>query len=708
MSAFEQLKPEIRSYIWDEGWEELRPIQEATINFFFEEECNIVCASPTASGKTEAAFLPAISSIDDWREGVKIVYVSPLIALINDQFRRVNDLCDSQNIVITSWHGESSQAAKKKLLENPSGIVLITPESIEALLSRKPSVARHLFSDVETFIVDEMHNFIGSPRGTHLSSLLSRLNQFCRGNARYIGLSATLNKETYDECKKFFPGMRDTKVLVDHNRNSFTREIHFRESRKGIPSDMIDEIYEHSKHESLLVFPNSRGSVEEIAVSLTQRGARDQSLIPYFAHHSSVSKEIRSYVEWFAKSGEDQLFTICCTSTLELGVDIGAVDAICQVGAPPSAASLAQRLGRSGRRKNNGKLYGYATNPWSLLQLYASLELFSEGYVEKSGLERKPFTVLFQQILSLLVQHNGLTKVDLLKLLRVSSCWNSIENEEIDLLVDHMIETLHIQVVGSEMIVGIQGEKIVESKEFYSHFVGNDEYQVTDHSRNIGSLVRTPWMYEGDNVYLATKIWTIKSIDDRTKKIFVTPATSGKPPSFGGLSTDISFDVAQKMLRLLINTEALPSYLSSAAQNAILRLAQDLNITEADLDIPILIKNSEDNQVIFTFAGSQVNRTIWVLLQLSNPNLEVELDDPKGRFSAKNLLGEIRSLNSGEINKEELESLLCENIELLNILGYKYKYFEFLPYKLQARMAIEDLLDLRGANHVIKHLLMSI
>ena len=168
MSSYQLLKKSIREYIYDMKWERLTKIQESSIEKVNSTQDNLILASPTATGKTEAAFLPAINSIDNWKNGVKIVYISPLIALINDQFKRILKLCNYMDISVTSWHGESSRTEKAKLINDPKGILLITPESIEAMLCLRPDEVMSLFKGTEWIIIDEIHNFLGNNRGLHL------------------------------------------------------------------------------------------------------------------------------------------------------------------------------------------------------------------------------------------------------------------------------------------------------------------------------------------------------------------------------------------------------------------------------------------------------------------------------------------------------------------------------------------------------------
>ena len=190
--SFDLLSQPIRKYVRDKRWEELRPIQHAAITRIMESDRNFILASRTASGKTEAAFLPVLSKINLSDEGVQVLYISPLIALINDQFMRVEELCTYLEIPVTKWHGEAKRSAKDRLLKYPSGIVLITPESLEAMFVNKPYQVHALFSNLKYVIIDEIHSFIGSDRGRQLQSLLSRLRFIHKTNFSIIGLSALL------------------------------------------------------------------------------------------------------------------------------------------------------------------------------------------------------------------------------------------------------------------------------------------------------------------------------------------------------------------------------------------------------------------------------------------------------------------------------------------------------------------------------------
>lgn len=221
--SFELLSEPIRKYIRDKRWEQLRPIQNAAISRILTTDDNYILASRTASGKTEAAFLPILSKVDFNDKGVQVLYISPLIALINDQFYRIEELCKSLEITVTKWHGEANKSQKERLLAKPEGIVLITPESLEAMFVNKPFNIRHLFSSLKYVVIDEIHSFIGTDRGMQLKSILFRLQEVNNKKFCVVGLSATIGD--YDEAKRFTGDETATKVLLDRTAKEINAQF---------------------------------------------------------------------------------------------------------------------------------------------------------------------------------------------------------------------------------------------------------------------------------------------------------------------------------------------------------------------------------------------------------------------------------------------------------------------------------------------------
>ena len=193
MDVFNRLAPFIQDFIYQNKWEELRGNQVAACEVIFDTDDNLLLTSGTASGKTEAAFLPVLTELyNKPSSSVGVMYISPLKALINDQFNRLEQMLLDSNIPVTKWHGDASQTQKNKLIKKPEGLLQITPESLESLITNKRGACLSMFSDLRFVIIDEVHFFMRDVRGLQLLCILERLKQLTSNNPRRIGLSATL------------------------------------------------------------------------------------------------------------------------------------------------------------------------------------------------------------------------------------------------------------------------------------------------------------------------------------------------------------------------------------------------------------------------------------------------------------------------------------------------------------------------------------
>lgn len=628
--SFDLLSEPIRKFIRDKGWEQLRPIQTAAIAKILASDDNFILASRTASGKTEAAFLPILSKVNFNDSGVQVLYISPLIALINDQFYRIEELCKNLDITVTKWHGEANKTLKERLIKQPNGIVLITPESLESMFVNKPYNVKQLFSNLKYVVIDEVHSFIGTDRGIQLKSILSRLQKVNSKSFSVVGLSATIGD--YDEAKKFTGDELKTKVLLDRTAKEINALFrYFKNKNEELPLELLKDLYIETKDNKVLIFPNSRGRAEEVAVKLRKISDRVKGHPNYFSHHSSVDKEVREYVEYFAKNNNRQNFCISCTSTLELGIDIGTVDEVVQIDATHSIASLIQRVGRSGRKEGeSSNLYLYATNEWSLLQSIACWLLYKEGFIEPPQKNEKPYDILVHQALSITKGHSGIRLTELINQLQENAAFKQIELSEIDEILKHLIEIDFLEKLQQEVIIGVEGEKIVNSRDFYSVFKTEENFKVVNAGNTIGEIPFSPQIIEDENILLSAKIWKIKFVDHKAKKIEVIPTKDGKKPMFFGGGATIHQRIREKMFEVLYSKTDY-DFLDQPSCDETEILRKDFsvfNITDLQSDRPLL--TAEKHLQLFTFTGTRVNRTIQLLLNIAE--IKNTLDDSSSSF----------------------------------------------------------------------------
>lgn len=628
--SFDLLSEPIRKFIRDKGWEQLRPIQTAAIAKILASDDNFILASRTASGKTEAAFLPILSKVNFNDSGVQVLYISPLIALINDQFYRIEELCKNLDVNVTKWHGEANKTLKERLIKQPNGIVLITPESLEAMFVNKPYNVKQLFSNLKYVVIDEIHSFIGTDRGIQLKSILSRLQKVNSKSFSIVALSATIGD--YDEAKRFTGDELKTKVLLDRTAKEINALFrYFKNKNEELPLELLKDLYIETKDNKVLIFPNSRGRAEEVAVKLRKISDRVKGHPNYFSHHSSVDREVREYVEYFAKNNNRQNFCISCTSTLELGIDIGTVDEVVQIDATHSIASLIQRVGRSGRKEGeSSNLYLYATNEWSLLQSIACWLLYREGFIEPPQKNEKPYDILVHQALSITKGHSGIRLTELINQLQENAAFNQIELSEIDEILKHLIEIDFLEKLQHEVIIGVEGEKVVNSRDFYSVFKTEENFKVVNAGNTIGEIPFSPQIVEDENILLSAKIWKIKFVDHKAKKIEVIPTKDGKKPMFFGGGATIHQRIREKMFEILYSkTEYDFLDQPSCDETEIIRKDFSVfNITNLQSDRPLL--TAEKKLQLYTFTGTRINKTIQLLLNIAG--IKNTLDDSSSSF----------------------------------------------------------------------------
>jgi ATP-dependent Lhr-like helicase len=589
---------------------------------------------------------------------------------------------------------------KDRLIKQPTGIVLITPESLEAMFVNKPFNVKQLFSNLKYVVIDEIHSFIGTDRGTQLKSILSRLQRSNSQSFSIVGLSATIGD--YNEAKKFTGNETNTTVLLDRTAKEINSVFRFfKNENEELPLELLKDLYIETKDNKVLIFPNSRGRAEEVAVKLKKISDRVKGHPNYFSHHSSVDIEVREYVEYFAKNNKRHNFCISCTSTLELGIDIGSVDEVVQIDATHSIASLIQRVGRSGRKDGeSSNLFLYATNKWSLLQSIACWLLYKESFIEPPEKSEKSYDILVHQALSITKGHSGILLTELIKQLKENSAFTSIEQSEIEEILQHLIEIDFLEKLQHEVIIGVEGEKVVNSREFYSVFKTEENFKVVNAGNTIGEIPFSPQIIEDENILLSAKIWKIKFVDNKAKKIEVIPAKDGKKPMFFGGGAVVHQKIREQMFEVLYSKTEY-DFLDEPSFDEIEMMRKDFavfNINNLQSERPLL--TTEKHLQLFTFTGTRINRTIQLLLNIAG--IKNTLDDSSSSFDIEapkqELISKWNYLSFPLIDIDtHISTLLDTNPTLLDFS----KWGIYLPKIYQIKLVKRKFFDIEQTKELI-------
>lgn len=650
--SFYQLDERIQRWIWSEGWDDLRDIQERAIPAILRGDQDVILAAATASGKTEAAFFPILTQLLK-KPGVAI-YISPLKALINDQWSRLERLCESLEIAVYPWHGDISAARKQRFLKKPQGVVLITPESLESLFVNHGTRLGAVVESLAYVTVDELHAFIGTERGKQLQSLLRRIEVVAKRRVPRIALSATLGEmhlaaeylrpnggagvdvieshEGSQELKLIVKGYLDSppRVSIDGNEQvegGAGQAAELEDLVRGGDLAVGEDLFRELRGTNNLVFPNSRRKVELFADLLRRQCERMSMPNEFWPHHGSLSREIREQTEEALKKG-DRPATAICTTTLELGIDIGSVSSVAQIGPPPSVASLRQRLGRSGRRGGPAILRCYCvedeisgSNPISdqlregLVQTIAVVNLLLTRWYEPPRTAGLHLSTLVQQILSLVAQYGGITAQNAHAVLCKDGPFAGVTKEAfVELLRAMGDRDVLMQTDDGLLLHGVLGEKLVNHYTFYASFVTEDEYRIVTQGRTLGTVPVSQPLSEGSYIIFAGRRWSVTAVDAQQKVITVVPAPAGKPPTFGG-GVGVVHDRVREEMRNILQGNDRSAFLNKEA-GAMLGEAR-ATFHRYRLDSQRIVQDGANVQ-LFPWRGDVVHNTIALLLRRRN------------------------------------------------------------------------------------------
>ena len=532
MSAFARFPARLQDAIVSRlGWSSLRPVQELASEAILDGK-NAVVLAPTAGGKTEASMFPALANlVERPPEGVGVIYIAPIKALLNNQEDRLGTYAEMVGLERFVWHGDVSDSEKKKFRKEPAAILMTTPESLEVMLVSTKTPVQRLFSDLRLVIIDEVHALAGTDRGAHLMSVLERLVPFSKNDVQRVGLSATVGNP--EHILMWLKGTSQREgVVIDPPKVPAKREISV-SLQESIVS-LAGEAAARASGKKSLFFCQSRALTESVAERMRGRG------IDVFVHHSSVSLEERRAAEDRFQHGTNAC--IVCTSTLELGIDVGDLDLVFQANAPSTVSSFMQRMGRTGRRaETTANTTFLCEDPESVVQAIALVELAREGWVERVREQPRCWPVLVHQLLALTLQWGAISPERCWEQLSRVPDFRGIARPEFDEVIAHMTKEDYLLDTGGLLAMGLKAEKVYGKKNFlelYAVFSSPVLYRVvTQAGRDIGSLEQDfvdRLVEEMSSFLLGGRAWAVTRVSHDDRAVVVREAPGGQKPSWGG------------------------------------------------------------------------------------------------------------------------------------------------------------------------------
>lgn len=690
MAGIERLHPHLQHAIThDLGWRSLHPVQELTIDAVLDG-CNSVVLAPTAGGKTEACIFPVLSQIlTDETVPIAALYVCPIRALLNNLEPRIEHYARMVGLDAFKWHGDVASTKKIRFRRDPAHILLTTPESLEVLLILHGPEAATLFKNLRVVIVDEVHAFAADDRGAHLASVLERLSRFCGRDIQRIGLSATVGNPQV--IGQWLQGSSDRPFrLVDPIRQKPERELRV-DSCDDI-AGAAPEIARLAQGRKSLVFVESRSKAERVAHAMADSGAE------VFVHHSSISRADRALAEQQFSGGTNT--TLVCTSTMELGIDVGDLDQVIQVDAPSSVASFLQRIGRTGRRPGRPQNCSFfCLSPESLLQAVALLRLAERGSVEDVRPASHAMHILAHQIMALLLQEEGISRHRLLAWVNSAYPFSSVREEHLQELVGTMLERGILHESEGRLSLGQRGEQLYGRKNFfdlYGVFTTPPVMRVIDGKEEVGYVqAQFVVMHDRDKgpltFRLAGRAWQVVQIEWSKAILRVRPSDDpARVPNWLGLPMVLSATLCQAMKEVLVQPGPEDAWLTPRAAKELAALREGYTSLLEPGSAPV--EEQGDGAQWHTFAGGAVNRLLaaalgdrtnkeWVVGNLSVRCKDVTLSH------AMEAVGGLLSLDWDQLAAAAARRMAR---------GMISKFQPCLPESAEDRLLAERLLDLPG------------
>jgi ATP-dependent Lhr-like helicase len=644
VTAFERLHPALQHHIVNSlGWGELREVQSLAIDAFLTG-ANLVILAPTAGGKTEAAFFPVISQMltEGWG-GLSVLYVSPIRALLNNQEQRLHKYFELVGRQAACWHGDTSQGIRKKLLTDPPDCLLTTPESLEAILVSSTIDHREFFKNVQTVVIDELHAFAGGDRGWHLLAVFSRIRRLAGRDLQRLGLSATVGNPA---------GMLAWLSSGSERQRQVISPVPVARQTPDVQLDYVGSLQNAAKVISLLhrgekrlVFSDSRSRVEQLALLLRERE------VETFVSHSSLGIEERRAAEHaFAQK---QNCVIVATSSLELGLDVGDLDRVLQIDAPATVSSFLQRMGRTGRRPGTrSNCLFLATSDEGLLRAAALLELWGRGYVESVNAPPKPFHILAQQVMALVLQERGIGRQAFVEWLADVPAFSAMSREQVTALVDYLIRTGTLFEDAGILSFGPEGEAAYGRKNFLellSVFTSPPLFRVLSGQKELGNVHESTFYKKQEGpviLVLAGRSWKTNHLDWKRRIAYVEPTDERGRSRWIGEGQFLTFHLCQAIRRILAAETTQPYWSQRAtAQIGEIRLEHPW----ASHDHTTLVQQANGEVQWWTFAGGLANA---IVMDHLGGGPRARADNLCMRFPSTLKLADVEALIASRLREE--------------------------------------------------------
>jgi ATP-dependent helicase Lhr and Lhr-like helicase len=691
-SAFHRFPARLQEAIVSRvGWSSLRPVQEMASHALLDGN-NAVILAPTAGGKTEASMFPVIAQLVSAEpEGVGAIYIAPIKALLNNQSDRLGLYTEMVGLRRFLWHGDVKSGDKKAFLKDPAAVLMTTPESLEVMLLSAKVDCQPIFQNLMAIVIDEVHAIAGTDRGAHLMSVIERLAKFSSHDIQRIGLSATVGNPA--DILTWLQGTsKRSSCVVDPPKVASKKDLkvcmHDNSESIAIDAGAI------AAGKKSLFFCQSRALSEEIAKRIANQGT------DVFVHHSSVSLEERSLAESSFQEGRNTC--IVCTSTLELGIDVGDLDYVLQANSPSTVSSFLQRLGRTGRRGGNANTTFFVQDSATMLQAAAIIELARQGWVESVPVQNRTWTVLVHQLLALTLQFKAIEPERCWEQLSVVPDFAGIDRSEFNLLIEHMLTNGFLFMVGGKLSMGTKAEKTFGRKNFmelYAVFSSPQLYQVqTAGGYTIGSLEQAfvdRLVPEITSFLLGGRPWIVNIVEHDKRVVQVSGAPMGKKPSWGGFIPELlGFDLCQMMAELLKSDRQL-TFLDPAGQAA---LAEYRETHGSQLSGFPCIEWDEDGMATWwTYAGGRINHTLKYGIQAGH-DWQVRVDNFKLRIEGKSLgIGTLSRTVDRVLSTGFWQEQTTRNYLMNNMPNYRFsKFQQVLPEEYAFEVVQSYLLDIEG------------